>query len=951
MQSFKRQIYKFGLIEDNDKNPPTVDGFNEEYTTGIFTFIADHFTNNFQDPDSDSYELTRIRTLPSVGTLTYAGNPVDIGFVFSLANVANLTYEISDDYMITSTGYCKFDKPISTIISEQETEGFDLTYLGSGRLEFEKITTSSIPNDTDIYAFFDATSMKIVDAQAAQASLLEWYDEFVLNNTLFTGNLYILPIVKENWLDFPNIILRGSSDRVRNNSDRPNDDFMSLAILPPNFDVTSNNTNPNWISPTKVVTLAFIDEVADGSEAYHKNRNGYGLVDHPMPQYLLDYKNFVDNYNNFTFFKGILYPIPDIEYGNYNNIGNAMVLQGFAAIEGAPKYTLLEIENLGVTFAEERRFHWHLDPTNPYYTGLNTTIANPYSEAAQTFVPNANYVVKGLKEFGWAGVYDKDQPASSVFTSDTFNADLNGYLEGQVTQTSEIRIIQGNCVDAEDICFNFQTSDNSQYNLFSNIATFCLTGMNSPIQVEEATPPTVDSINRSYDKNLYQLVLADFTNNFSDPDGDSYKNIKLLSGFSSSKSTPISGLKNGGVAATYPLELDLVNVSNLTFQIESSYRVANNRLIKFTTEPETLINDLEIQGYSLLENQGNTLIYNRLNTSDPQNPTVEIQTIEGKDTGSGIICLPFRTSDDSSYLLYSNTANLCLEMSNDNTPPTVQGWSDVITANEFTFTSGMFTTAFTDQEGDLPNSVRLDTLLDGGLGSLEFMGYPVIAPFAFKVSEVGQLKYNLSERFLFQNGSVYSFDSDVNTIISDNVSLGYTLTSNEEGVMTFEKTVNGDVEHKYVIGNNVTTAEHCLDFKVSDDNGIPLFSNVASVCLTVPVSEEPIEFNNPPIIGDNSITLSYNAVKTLTESLFVSDTKPPYYDEELDAPYELMVLSLPLYGQLLLASTPVVLNQIISFNDIRAGLFKYAADATRTDIVYTSFKFAVSDVGSKKFSE
>jgi len=855
MNSFKRQIYKFGLIEEDDKNPPTVDDNSEEYLSGVFQFNTSHFTNNFQDIDSDSHKLTRVRTLPSVGTLNYAGNPVEIGFVFDLTNVGQLTYELPSNYMITSNGYCSFDKPISTIISDEQLDGFDLTYLGDGRLEFERIVTSTLPNNTDIYAFFDATSMKIEDAQAAHTALLEWYDQYKIDNSSFTGELYILPIVQENWVDFPSIILRGSSDRVRNNPDRPNDDFMALSELPPNFVRTNNDINPAWTPPTEVVTLAFIDEVSDGTTQYHKNRNGYGFDGQPSSQYLTDYRNFISNYNSFNFFKGVLYPIPNIEAGNYNNIGNAMVLQGFAAIEGEATYNLAQIEALGVTFALERRFHWHLDPTKPYYSGTNLTVANPYSAAANTPVPNTNYNLQGLKNFGWAGVYDKDQPASSVFTSDTFNADLNKYLQGSVTETIETKIIQGNCVIADNICFDFQTSDDSQYTLFSNIATFCFTGTDD--QVQQATPPTVDSVIRTYNKGLYQIVLGDFTNNFQDADGDSYQDVKLLSKFKSGKGNEIEGLTNATLGITYPLEKPLIGVIDLKYQIPNTYYVVNNRLSKYTDTLANLTAPLKTGGYALFSNQGSILTYTRLNISDPLNPTIETQEIKGNDIGGRQISLSFKTSDDSSYKLYSNTATLSLEMNNDNTAPTVEGGSDVVSTNEYIFAQNMFTTNYQDVEGDIPNSVKILENIITPIGTLEFKGYPILAPFAFSISEVTDLKFNISDRFVFEGNDIYSFDKSITIIINDHIALGYSLVSNSNGVMLFERTVNNKLEKKYVVGNTLEAKEYCFEFSVSDDNEIPLFSNIANVCLTLPDTdtEVAVEFNLPPTVGDNTIEL------------------------------------------------------------------------------------------------
>src|SRR5690606_14503630 len=100
--------------------------------------------------------------------------------------------------------------------------------------------------------------------------------------------------------------------------------------------------NTAWVAPTKVLLLAFVDETENNG--YHPNRNGYGFVDQPYPRYLSDYKRFRDNLDNhWEFFRGVFYPIPNIEGGSYNNVGNACVLQGFAAIEGGASYTLPEI--------------------------------------------------------------------------------------------------------------------------------------------------------------------------------------------------------------------------------------------------------------------------------------------------------------------------------------------------------------------------------------------------------------------------------------------------------------------------------------------------------------------------------------------------------------------------------------------------------------------------------
>jgi hypothetical protein len=948
MHSFKRQIYKFGLIEDNDKNPPTVDDSFEEYTSGIFQFNTSHFTNNFQDIDSDSYKLTRIRTLPSVGVLSYAGNPVEEGFVFNLDNVSNLTYELPDNYMISNNGYCKFEKSISTLIDEQGTEGFELTYLGSGRLEFEKKTTSTLPNETDIYAFFDATSMKIEDAQAAQAALLEWYSNFQDNNPSFTGTLYILPIVKEDWLDFPNIILRGSSNRVRNNSDRPNDDFMALAILPPNFDLQSNNVNPSWTVPTKVVTLAFIDEVADGTEHYHKNRNGYGFSGQPSPQYFIDYKNFVDNFNKFDFFKGVLYPIPDIEYGNYNNIGNAMVLQGFGAIEGGATYKLQEIKDLGVTFAEERRFHWHLDPTHPNYSGTNRTVANPYSAAANTPVPNTNYNLQGLKDFGWAGVYDKDQPASNVFTSDTFNADLNKYLSGSIIETVEKRVIEGECFSAGNICFDFQTSDDSTYTLYSNIATFCLTGTGEPSKVQEANAPTVDSVVRTYDKGVYQFTTLDFTTNFNDIDGDSYQDTTLTTGLMTSKGNPITGLTNSGNPVAYPFNFNLTNVSNLQFQLDEKLTTINDRLVEFGADIDILTLNLENQGYNIIENQGNKLIYNRLNESDPVNPFIETQTIEGKDIGDKTICLSFKTSDDSSYKLYSNTNTMCLEMENEHGFYTVEGGSDNLTSMSYTYKEGDFTNNFT---GTNVKTIKVYPLEDSGIGELVFNNYKITTPFSFKKENVGNLKLNLKGNHAIYNGVLYRFDDNIQDVVDNYRNQGYSLYENKEGKLRFVHDAGTKPEVNYE-GIVLDNSQLNVNFAVTNDDNIEYFSNEEIFSL-IPLGNINVITvdNQPATIGDITIHVDEAVVTVIKLDTIISQSSPPYNDPEndlLDA-IRIKKINPNNLGRFYLNENPIYIGMVITRQMLIDELFTHVGENIN-DRKSDNFTFEVRDAGSGKWS-
>ena len=866
MQSFKRQIFKFGLIEERENQAPTVDSNSDKVETNIFQFTVNHFTNNFQDPDGDSYEITRIRTLPAIGVIKNNEVPVVGGSIINLDNISNLTYEVPGNYMVTDTSFCEFDEDITTIIDNHESDGFELRYLGEGQIEFEKTVTSTLPNDTEVYAFIDTTTITPEDAQVLKQTLQEWFSLYKNDNPQFNGNLYFIPIFYERWLDYQDIIVKGTGYGKVNKSreltvrggnaakEHPNTPSYNwnthIGVYPPNFDHTTDNpVNNNWTAPENVMVLSFINEA---NPEYHRERQGYGFEGQPTQEYLEDYKRFLDNYNdNFNFFSGVFYPIPNLTQNNYNNTSNALVLQGFAAIEGGPNYTLEQIEDLGVAYAREREFERHLNVYHPRYTGLNVTVANPYSSARKVTIPDTEYELKGLKAYGWKGVYNKQQPAIDVFSSDSFSMDLTQHTVGEIPISIENKVIFGTCVEGTEDCFSFQTSDDSPQKLYSNVATFCLTDFNESDLVQTATPPEVEGMVRPYMSGQYQFVIGDFTNEFYDRDGDSYENIKIETLFRTSRGTIVEGFKNSGNEIRNSITINHNNVSNLTFNLPQSHYVINSRLYRFNNNLTTLINNLENQGYTLFENQRGELTYTRLNTSDPITPTVESQTIKGNDIGSNNISLTFKVSDDSPYELYSDTATFTFEMRDSNTTPIVEGWSDVVSVNEFRFSEEMFTNNFTGQ----PNSVRLENIIETNSGTLTYKGYDIDAPIAISIDEIDELVFEVSDRFVFQNGKVYSFNDSINDIIYQQESEGYTLGTNENGIMTFEKIENGQIHYRYIPGNTVKLIQECINFRTSDSKEVPLFSNNAQLCLTIPGEETPIEFNQPPVVGDNIIEL------------------------------------------------------------------------------------------------
>ena len=109
--------------------------------------------------------------------------------------------------------------------------------------------------------------------------------------------------------------------------------------------------------------------------------------------------------------------------------------------------------------------------------------------------------------------------------------------------------------------------------------------------------------------------------------------------------------------------------------------------------------------------------------------------------------------------------------------------------------------------------------------------------------------------------------------------------------------------------------------------------------------------NEPPVIGDNEITISFGSTKTFTVNDFTTNTTPPYSDPEGDGPFKLKILSLPGTGELRFNNIPVTINQEILFSNIATGLFTYLPDISDLGgYVDDTFDFAISDLGSQEFS-
>lgn len=723
-----RQIYGCNL-------PPKVSGISRDYFGGTYQFVLGDFTNEFSDPNNDSYKNTTIETVPLVGHLEYEGQQVGVGFEFDLLNIGNLEYIFPDNYQLSRNGYCIFDQSISQIISDKESEGFTLVRRESGLLRFEKEVYEGIPNDTDIYAFFDTTSMKTSDAQAASNALNTWFTDYKNNNQDYVGNLYIIPIFYERWVDYQDVIKNGTgygkiNDLVAINPPGGNackqsahvntgtfDWVNNIAVFPPNFDYTTDNpTNGSWVPPSKVLSLCFVDE---SQPEYHENRSSYGFRSQPTNNYLTDYKRFRDNIQEtFEFFKGVFYPIANITSNNYDNIYNACVLQGFSAIEGGSTYTTAEMEALGVDRAGEgfRNFNRYLDVNDPNYIGSDPKVANPYSPEAETPVPGAGYNLQGLKDFGWSGYYDKNQPASEVFDSGSFSEELSSFLQGDQIYNTEIYIEEGECFTSTGICFSFKTSDDSSDLLYSNVANFCLN-----IKTGE-TSPTVSDNSALLITNEYLFKIGDFTKNFSDPEGDSYHSLILTS------LPSIGNLSYLGAEVSVDDILLIDNIGGLKFSLPDNYYVYNGVLYNLKISFEELIQKYEEQGYYFSGIVGDKITFSRSNYSD-----IVVVATRSEDN----ISIGFQVTDDSEFRNESNNALFTLIPEGEiNIPETTENQPPIIGDNlvkvelggTYAYDLADFTTRtnpnYSDPEDD--DMYQLKVVALPPIGKLQLRGVDVI---------------------------------------------------------------------------------------------------------------------------------------------------------------------------------------------------------------------------------
>jgi|TARA_R110000823_G_scaffold304880_2_gene426658 hypothetical protein len=134
-----------------------------------------------------------------------------------------------------------------------------------------------------------------------------------------------------------------------------------------------------------------------------------------------------------------------------------------------------------------------------------------------------------------------------------------------------------------------------------------------------------------------------------------------------------------------------------------------------------------------------------------------------------------------------------------------------------------------------------------------------------------------------------------------------------------------------------------LPFRVSDDYALSRkWTGIVNNTL-----DGTIIGNQPAVIGDNTIVAANRAVTVLTLAMFTSELTPPYSDPEADLidAIRLDEISLANLGTFYLNAIEVVEGQIITREDINAGLFTHEGPNQDT-ISSDNFSFSARDEGS-----
>ena len=212
-----------------------------------------------------------------------------------------------------------------------------------------------------------------------------------------------------------------------------------------------------------------------------------------------------------------------------------------------------------------------------------------------------------------------------------------------------------------------------------------------------------------------------------------------------------------------------------------------------------------------------------------------------------------------------------------------------------TFTLANFTTetvpAYSDPEGDLLESIRIDTIPSKGV--IKLLTIAITAPQVVTSAQLAAGDLTYESDTLELSGYV---DSYVYFAVSD-------------------------------VGSSLFTVK-----------SYPIIFNVGGNINSAPYK-----------VGDGEATVFVGSTTIITTAMLTTGLNPPYEDPEGDAASMLLVETLPKYGTLDLNGTKVFAGQEISFADITSGFLSYISSSLEAEGDVEGFNFKISDAGSGEY--
>ena len=467
--------------------------------------------------------------------------------------------------------------------------------------------------------------------------------------------------------------------------------------------------------------------------------------------------------------------------------------------------------------------------------------------------------------------------------------------------------------------FDFEVGDGTDFSTADYTMTVNVTPVNDAPSGDDNTVATNEDV-------TYTFTAADFTVNYTDPEGDPFAEIRITSlesvGSLLLGGTPVALNDVVTSAQLAANQLTFVPVSNQSGSPYDSFDFEVGDGTDFSTADYTLtvnvlpVNDAPTASDNTVLTQEDityvftiadfTVSYNDLEAD----PFAEIRITRLESTGSLLlngtpvalndiitgaqlaanqltfVPLPgqsgspyddfdFQVGDGTNFSVSDYTLTINVGPVND--PPT--GDDNVVATNEdvtYTFAAADFSVNFSDPEGD-PLSRILITNLET-TGDLLFNGSAVTLNQVINIADInaGQLTFVPVNN---QNGSPYdSFQFQVGDAFSYSIT-DYTLTIN-----------------------------------------------------VIPV-------NDPPTADNNAVTTDEDVTYIFT----VADFTVNYTDPEIDPFVEIRITNLESVGSLLLSGNPVALNDVITSAQLAANQLTFVPVANQSGSPYDSFDFEVGD--------